>query len=63
MAYKIVNKKGRIQFGGEIFRYKGWAEQAIIDAIRGGTNERALKYYQTLSVRKVQSRKAKKKSK
>lgn len=53
MAYKVVDKKGRIVFGGEIFSSKSSAEQAIVDAIKGASaNKNALKYYKEFAVRK-----------
>jgi len=53
MAYKVVNKKGRIAFGGEMFSSKKAAEQAIVDAIKGGNSKNAMKYYRNYSVRKA----------
>jgi len=53
MAYKVVNERKRIAFGGEKFRTKAEAEQAILDAIRGANSKNALKYYRKYSVRKV----------
>ena len=53
MEYKVVNEKGRIAFGGEKFSSKKAAEQAIVDAIKGGDSKNAMKYYQKYSVRKA----------
>lgn len=53
MAYKVVDKKGRIVFGGESFSSKSAAEQAIVDAIKGASaNKDSLKYYKEFAVRK-----------
>lgn len=54
MAYKVLDEKGRITFGGEKFYSKKAAEQAIVDAIKGSNSTKnAMKYYQKYSVRKA----------
>lgn len=41
--YKVTTKNGKKVFG-ETFSSKTGAQQAIVDAIKGGSNQNAMKY-------------------
>lgn len=49
--YNVTTKKGKKVFG-ETFNSKKEAQQSIVDAIKGGSNQNAMKYI-NYSVRKT----------